>query len=111
MLKRSMAVLGSILMVSVSGCSHVQRPKPAAANTEMTLNANGQQVALSPSTSVSGTVHQTVTGEVMKVDRNKGLVTVKTDAGTKAMLALPPLAAATVKKGDRTSFDVTITPR
>jgi hypothetical protein len=111
MFKRSMAVLSSILIVALGGCSHLNRPKPSAANTEMTINANGQQVAVSPSAAVSGTVHQTVTGEVKKVDRNKGLVTVRTDAGTTAVLALPRLAAATVKKGDRASFDVTITPQ
>jgi hypothetical protein len=100
-----------VALVAVTGCAHFHRGSAGTSRTETTINQNGQPVIIAPSASPRGVVHQTVTGEVRKVDRNKGEVTVRTTDGKDAKFVLPPLAVATVNKGDRASFDITFTPR
>jgi hypothetical protein len=101
-----------VALLAVTGCAHVHRGSAGSASrTETTLDQNGQPVTIAPSASPRGVVHQTVTGEVRKVDRNRGEVTVRTADGKNAKFVLPPLAVATVNKGDRASFDITFTPR
>jgi hypothetical protein len=53
--------------------------------------------------------HHTMDGEVTKVDAKKGWVDVKTPEG-RMKLHFPPAALATVKKGDRVTVELGMTP-
>jgi hypothetical protein len=49
-----------------------------------------------------------ISGEVTKVDANKGWIDVKTDAGS-MKLHFPPTALQNVKKGDQVTVDIAMT--
>ena len=53
--------------------------------------------------------HHTMDGEVTKVDAKKGWVDVKTPEG-RMKLHFPPAALASVKKGDRVTVELGMTP-
>jgi hypothetical protein len=53
--------------------------------------------------------HHTMDGEVTKVDAKKGWVDVKTPEG-RIKLHFPPAALASVKKGDRVTVELGMTP-
>jgi hypothetical protein len=64
----------------------------------------------SPSTSASGFMgRHTMTGEVTKIDNQKGMFSLKTKEGTLDLHA-PPSALQGVKRGDQVAVEIAVKP-
>jgi hypothetical protein len=100
----------TVAALAAAGCAAAQ---PEAQTTTTLPTEGGQQVVITESgaASVRGPVNHRVAGEVTDVERERGEVTVRTADGGKIKLRLPPMAAATVRKGDAVNLDVTVVPR
>ena len=71
----------------------------------------GDTTAASPSTAAGGdfVARHTMTGEVTRVDANKGKLTLKTAEGN-LDLHFPPSTLSNVKKGDRVTVELAMKP-
>jgi hypothetical protein len=84
---------------------------PATSPTMRHKDKSSSGAVSSPSASVSGdwVGRHTMTGEVTKVDQNKGTFSLKTGEGTLDLHA-PPSALAGVKRGDQMSVEIAVRP-
>ena len=71
----------------------------------------GQVMVADPSAAARGQVHHKVSGRVTDINRNSGQVTIRTPEGGSMKLTLPPLAVASIRKGDDVSVNVVVAPQ
>jgi hypothetical protein len=83
----------------------VVRPDGATAGTG-TKGATG--ASASPATGAAGPM--SMTGEVIRVDRDQGQVVLRTGEGEQ-MLRLPPASLAGIRQGDRVRVEIVTNPR
>jgi hypothetical protein len=95
---------------SVGGAALAPRVK-ARANRGVVTSPSEASTLSSPSASVSGDWQgrHTMTGEVTKIDQNKGTFSLKTTDGTLDLHA-PPSALAGVRKGDLMTVEIAVQP-
>jgi len=97
-------------LVAALGAAPAFAADPTKANDTKAHDTKASSPSASPSMAGGDFVaRHTMTGEVTRIDANKGTLTLKTAEGN-LDLHFPPSALSNVKKGDRVSVELAMKP-